>query len=269
MRKHGMRAALGGSMVAAALFAASGASAATLTGDYQFQGTRASSAAGPALTDIGAGNAFRSETVMGATRQVLAFPQGNGLQMQPAGLGLLASPYSVVMTFRLGNVSGDGEYARILDGSEGGSDDGVYSHDGKIDYYASGDNESTSPVLANNVYATVAMVARGGLQGLNLYVNGTHQASYEGYPGVTNEDLRFFKDNGSEESAGAVSCIRVYDDALTPEEVSGIGASPDCIAHPSQVAPPTVKKCKKHKRRHRSAQSAKKKKCKKRKKRIG
>ena len=65
---------LGGLAIAIGLLWASAASAATLVGDYQFQGTRASAGPGPVLTDIGAGNAFQTDTVMGAQRQVLAFP---------------------------------------------------------------------------------------------------------------------------------------------------------------------------------------------------
>ena len=76
---------------------------------------------------------------------------------------------------------------------------------------------------------------------------------------VVNDTLRFFKDDGtSEESAGAVSCIRVYSGALTDAEVSGIGASPTCGPVSAPVSPPaaaetTKKKCKKHKKKHRSA----------------
>ena len=46
---------------------------------------------------------------MGTTRQVLAFPQGTGLQMSPTGL--TSANHSVVMTFRLLNDTG---YNRIL-----------------------------------------------------------------------------------------------------------------------------------------------------------
>jgi hypothetical protein len=73
------------------------------------------------------------------------------------------------------------------------------------------------------------------------------------------DTLRFFKDNGSEESAGAVSCIRVYSGALTDAEVAAIGASQTCAPHASSA--PHKKKCKKKKRKHRAAEA--KKKCKK------
>ena len=118
-----------GISIAGALLLAPSASAATLVGDYQFQGTRASSGVGAALTDVGAGsNAFQADTVMGASRQVLAFPQDSGVQMHPSGLGGSTDPaYSVVTTFRFQDLS---SYRRILDPSNSTSDDGIY------DYYS-------------------------------------------------------------------------------------------------------------------------------------
>ena len=89
---------------------------------------------------------------------------------------------------------------------------------------------------------------------------------------VVTDTLRFFKDDGtSEESAGAVSCIRVYSGALTDAEVCGDRRQPDLRTRQRPSSPPaaaetTKKKCKKHKKKHRSAESAKKK-CKKKKKR--
>jgi hypothetical protein len=258
-----------GAVAIAAAAWASTASAATLIGDYQLQGTLASSGAGPPLTDIGAGNSFQTDTVMGVQRQVLRFPLGNGLSMAPAGLGGGTGPYSEVVTFRFDDavVPTDGGYARILDSTNGGSgDNGLYDHNGYLDYYdtAGSDNSSGTQLLADDTYATVAMSVSGGET--RGYFNGSRVlTSAEANP-VIDDTLRFFKDNGAEHSAGAVSCIRVYASALTDAEISGIGASPDCTPHPA--APPShKKKCKKHKKKHkRSAESAKKKKCKKKKK---
>jgi hypothetical protein len=93
---------------------------------------------------------------------------------------------------------------------------------------------------------------------------------------VLDDTLRFFKDqdagpNNTEDSAGAVSCIRVFSGVLSDPEISAIGASANCQAppqpQPTTQAPGTAKKkkCKKHKKKH-SASSAKKKHCKKKKK---
>lgn len=259
---------VGAAVSALTLLFAPGASGATLVGDYQLQGTKASSGAGPALTDVGSGaNTFQSDNVMGTTRQVLAFAAGSGLRMSPSvGTGA----YSVVATFRFDNVA---SYERILDTTNGTDDSGVY---------VSGDSlsptqgypffERTSPplvksgdqdVYANGVYATTAVVVSPP-SATTIYVNGALQLSAPAGLTPVSDTLRFFKDDGNDESAGAVSCIRVYTGVLTDADVAGIGASPTCGTVTSAPTP-AKKKCKKHKKHKRSAESAKKK-CKKKKK---
>ena len=258
---------LGGVAIATALLGASTASAATLVGDYELQGTLASSGPGPALTDVAPGNSFQADTVIGTQRQVLTFPEGGGLQMNPTGLPA-PGQYSEVLTFRLATVSPD--YYRVLDSLAGGGavDSGLYVRDGRLDFYdqsSSTDSESTSALFTSNTYATVAMVMVGFPTGTKAYFNGAPVAQYPGDYNLGSDTLRFFKDNSTEESAGAVSCIRVYSGALTDAEVAAIGASPTC-APPTSPSTPHKKKCKKHKKK-RSAEVAKKKKCKKKKKR--
>jgi len=251
--------------VACCLALTQAASAATLVGDYQLQGTRASSGSGPALSDVGAGtNTFQNDTVMGTARQVLGFPLGNGVRMSPAGLGTSAS--SVVTTFRFDAVD---EYRKILDFSGGVSDNGIYDKGGRASFFGTTEFLSTGTVFAPNTYATVAIVSQP-LATTRIYVNGTQVIGADEMFTPTVDSLRFFVDDGTttdENSAGAVSCIRVYTGALTNAEVSGIGASATCqpSAPPAPPASTTKKKCKKHKKKHRSAEAAKK--CKKKKKR--
>src|SRR5262245_9293175 len=109
-------AVLGGIAVVAFLLVAAPAGAATLVGDYQLQGTRASSGPGSPLADIVGTNSFQNDTVMGAARQVLAFPEHSGVRISPAGLG--PDSYSVVTTFRLASAS-EMRYIRILDSTNG------------------------------------------------------------------------------------------------------------------------------------------------------
>jgi hypothetical protein len=268
---------LGGIAVLAALLSVPSASAATLVGDYQLQGSRASSGAGPSLTNIGAGNSFQSDTVMGVSRQVLSFPSGGGLQMSPAGLS--TTHYSEVVTFRFATaLAPPQDYARILDSGNATSDTGLYDNLGFLDFFEGGNDyqQGTSPVFADNTYATVALVVDSG--GTRAYFNGVLKSAFPGLYAVQSNTLRFFRDNdganSGEESAGAVSCIRVYSGGLTAAEVAAIGASPTCAvpsATPANPTPATTtvtphkKKCKK-KHKKRSAESAKKKKCKKHKK---
>lgn len=250
---------------------ASGASAATLIGDYQLQGTLASSGAGPALTKVGGGTSqFQSDNVMGSSRQVLAFPVDSGVQISPAGVG--TGSYSVVTTFRFDNVA---HYERILDQTVGTEDSGLYVSGDSLNpargylFYERASPfyvlSSTADVFANSVYATTAVVVVPPSL-TTVYVNGAPQyPPGEPADGRTpiNDTLRLFKDDSSDESPGAVSCIRLYSGGLSAAEVAGIGASPTCgtVATPL----PHKKKCKKHKKKHRAA-DAKKNKCKKRKK---
>jgi hypothetical protein len=250
---------LAGIAVILCLIIVPSAGAVTVLGDYQLQGTHSSSGPGPALTNIGPGNAFKPDNVMGIQRTVLAFPQGSGLQMAPAGI---TGDYSEVVTFRFDTLT---NYRRILDSTNGGDDDGLYSLGGTLDYFDTMGNDRMNPsaVLADHTYATVALVMRGSPLSISGYLNGSPAMQFVGGNEPIADTLRFFKDNSStEQSAGAVSCIRVYSGALSPAEVAAIGASPTCAA----PAPPTtpVKRCKKHKKKHRAAEA--KKKCKKHKK---
>ena len=261
MIRRGTASIVAGVATATCLFLAASAGAATLIGDYQLQGTRASSVSGPALGDIAGGNSFATDNVMGATRQVLTFPLGSGVQMIPS-VGSGNPAYSVVVTFRLDTVSG---YRRILDTSNGTSDSGFYDSSGRAEYATFGPDL----VFADGVYATAALTSLPSPVRTKFYVNGSLQLNIAGVTPVVADTLNFFKDNVSggspgEESGGAVSCIRVYSGVLSDDEVTGIGASPTC----GTVTPPATpkKKCKKHKKKHRAA-DAKKKKCKKKKKR--
>jgi Ca2+-binding RTX toxin-like protein len=230
---------LGGIAVVASLLIAPGASAATLVGDYQLQGTRASSGPGPALTDVGGTNSFQNDNVIGASRQVLAFPIHSGVRMSPAGLGGSDPAYSVVTTFRFDAVDG---YRRILDPSNGSTSDfGLYVLDGRASLFGNTEFLSSNIVFANNVYATVALTSTPP-DTTKVYVNGAEVVNATETVPVSADTLRLFKDNDSpttdEDSAGAVSCIRVYSGALTDPEVAAIGASPACSAPPP---PPTCK----------------------------
>lgn len=251
---------LGAGAIAAALLGASTASAATLIGDYQFQGTKASSGPGPDLTGVNGLGTYQPESVMGTTRQVLAFPQGTGLQMSPTGL--TSANHSVVMTFRLLNDTG---YNRILDWSHGTLDNGIYDNDRYANYYRPAGQGVTSntAVFGSNTFSTLAVTA-GNTLGTRLFVNGTPVVQSPYQETIIGDALRFFVDNNGEESAGAVSCIRVYSDILTDAEIAGIGASATCQAPPAPTAATTTRRCKKHRKKHRSAVSAKK--CKKHKK---
>ena len=222
------------------LGAAEGASAATLKAKYPLQGSLASDVAGaPELVDLGTGNRFAAEQMDGVERQVLTFPQGGGLSLATAGL-VDSSAHSVVMTFRLAQQFG---YRRLLDFTQGTSDNGLYDFYGRAVLYLDGHlAASPSPVIGSS-YVQVALTSSavpGGLRE-SVYVNGAPVASGTAAKdfGLSSGTLRFFKDDvNGEEAAGAVACILVYDGALSAEEVRRVADDPALCPAPTQRAEP-------------------------------
>lgn len=204
------------------------AEAATLKAEYRFQGDLASEiAAAPDLANIGSGNRFASERINGiGLRQVLRFPDGNGLSLATTSL-ISPTNNSVVVVFRLASTEG---YRRILDFADGVSDAGLYNLDGRVAIY--GAHSTSKDAVLNNSYAEIALTnaaAAGGSEQVTAYLNGTEVAAGKAASGfdLGSGQLRLFRDNTSgafpgEESSGAVSCLLVYDGALTADEVSQI-----------------------------------------------
>ena len=202
--------------------------AAVLRADYQFQGVLTSSVAGaPALANIGGGNTFVGDSVNGGNATVLAFPAGGGVSLP--GLTTIApgGTYSVAMLVRLADVSG---YRKYLDFKNRTSDNGVYVLDGNLNFY----NFATgaSAPIANNAWRTIVITrdAAGQVAG---YVNGAPALGFADGSGAGVVDaanvLNFFFDDAvtsTEQSAGAVARIQVYDNALSATEVAGLGLGP-------------------------------------------
>ncbi|HEX5719235.1 MAG TPA: LamG-like jellyroll fold domain-containing protein, partial [Thermoanaerobaculia bacterium] len=231
---RGVRGIVGALIAALIALGATGvASAATLKASYQLRGTLSSDVPGaPDLTSLGAGNSFISEEIDGVSRQVLAFPKGNGLALNTTGL-VDPRSYSVVVLFRLAELGG---YRRILDFSDSTSDDGFYNFSGKAVIYGGG--AASRGVVFGESYAQVTFTSTpaGGdsaAQRVVAYVDGSQAASAtapEGFQ-LAAGALRLFQDNtsgpaGGEESAGAVACVLVYDGALSAAEVEQLAAEP-------------------------------------------
>jgi hypothetical protein len=221
------------SLAAIALLVATSAHA-TLVADYQFQGNLNSSVgAAPALTDVGAGNTFASDTVLGATRTVGTFPAFNGYALSPT-TGLIANggPYTIVITARIATQPG---YSKLVDFSNGTVDAGFYEHDHTAQFYPNAGSAAT--VFAPNAYFQLALVRdAGGV--VTSYVNGTQATSN---PDAVNQygvisaanTLRFFVDDsttsGAEATAGAVSRIQLYNTALSAAEVQALSPFPTSV----------------------------------------
>jgi hypothetical protein len=214
---------LGVTLLVAMSMAGQAASAATLKSDYGFQNTLASSCcAAPSLTDFGTGQAYASETVGDrGTQTVRTFPEGSGFQ----GTSNLASnsDFSVEVLFRFESVSG---YRKIVDfkaaaGSRSAADDGLYVHNGLLNFYPVAEGGTVEA----NTWHDVLLTRDGSTGAVTAYLDGAQQFQFTDTAGAVigpDNQLSYFVDDvhtgGRESSAGAVARIRTYDGSLTPSE---------------------------------------------------
>ena len=205
-----------------------------LTADYQFQNSRSSSVAGaPALTDLirpgqtcpAYCNAFATETVQGQSTTVLTFPYDNGLSLSPTTSVLTNNGvYSIGVLVRFTDL--DSQYTRIIEFKNGTNDRGLYFYNHQLVFYSYGIYGPT--IVAENQYAFVVLT-RDGAGMITAYVNGLQQFTINDSAnqyGVIdgNNVLRFFQDNltgsSGEDSAGAVSRIRIWNGVLSAGQVA-------------------------------------------------
>ena len=193
---------------------------AALVADYQFNNNLQSSVGSPPdLQNVGVGNAFVADTVGGQPRTVLQFPMGGGVLLTPTSGVISSGIYTIVALFRFDEISG---YRRIVDFKDPPVDKGLYSLDGFLNFFDSA--IGASAVIPAATYVQVALTRDGSDQVVG-YVNGAQQFAFldSGNDGIiVGNTLRFFKDDGSEESAGAVSRIRLFDTALSAAEVAAL-----------------------------------------------
>ena len=199
-----------------------------LAADYRFQSSLASSVGSPpALTNLGEGaNRFVSERVDGLDRTVLAFPAGNGVTLAPTTGVIANSGYSVVVLFRFDAIDG---FRRILDFKNGGSESGLYNYGGHLSLYPNNQAYGRDATITANSWVQLVLT-RSSAGTVAGYVNGVQQFSVpdtdtNAVIGPENV-LRFFRDDGSEHAAGAVARIRLYNRALTPDEVAALDRLP-------------------------------------------
>ena len=218
-------------VAALATFPATAPAAGTLKGDYQLEGNRATSCGtAPDLVDVGPGsNTFATEYAGVTVNGVLTFPKGNGLSLNTAGI-LPQTRYTVIMLFRLDDVGGIPAYRRLLwfDNQPPNTQHGLYVLNGKLTVYDDASHQEPSPSVEPGKYLEVTWTRDGAGQ-VMVYANGVPRISYDdsvnGVGALVTNKILFFKDDDTEESAGAVARIRVYDDALSPAEVL---APPGC-----------------------------------------
>ena len=214
-------------VVAGAQGAMASAATASLVADYRFDGNFQSSVAGADDAFPSGGNvAFGAEEVAGCSRQVASFPAGQGVAMHTKDL-VGSGSYTIIMQARFETVPPDG-YVRAINWFPSFTvDNGLYLHQGKLDFYdandAVSDHEGSTPVGPNQ-FVELALSRDAGSKLITGYVNGVPQFTYtDAFDQAVSPhpvgNVYFFVDNGVEESAGAIARIRVYDAVLAPGEI--------------------------------------------------
>jgi hypothetical protein len=218
------------------------AAAATLKADYQFQGTLASSVGTPPdLATLGSvANTYATETVDGQVRTVLSFPADNGVVLVPTTGVVPNDRYSIVILLLLHHVD---SYRRLNAFNNGQADVGFYLYNGHLLFYPN-DVEGSSVINADT-WAQVVLT-RDGTGLVSGYLQGLRELVFiDGSDAIidSNNMLRFFRDDEcgatscGEDSDGEVARIRLFDDALTPDEVAALDRLPTTTTTTTTLPP--------------------------------
>ncbi len=194
---------------AAALAFAAAAPAATLTHDYELNGSLADALGGPDLAALGG--------TLGANGYTFGADQG----LVYSGGFANAGDYSIAMTFSLNDTSGG--YAKIVDFLNQASDNGLYALGQKLEFYPV--NGGAGPAVFDGQQSVAMVVARDAASGnFTAWINGAQVFSFNDSGslavfGSAGSVANFFLDDahtgGREASNGYVDSIRIYDGALT------------------------------------------------------
>jgi hypothetical protein len=188
--------------------------------DYEFNGTYADTLGGPALVPAGG--------MLDPFFQRYDFLANQGLSLSNALPN--NSVYTIDMSFFFSDLT---FFRKILDFKNLTPENGLYNFNTMLQLLRAPDPTLGGPnaALAPTTYARVD-VTRDASSLLVIYVNGAVQISINdtGKVGVfdgPNSIIQFFKDDIDNDpidaSAGVVSQIRIYDTALSPDQVRGLG----------------------------------------------
>jgi len=192
--------------------------------DYTFNNSLSSTAVGaPDLTFIGSNHLYQNDSVYGAAQTVLTFAAGTGVQLVPT-TQILSDPgtYTIIITVRHNNPGGG--FSKYIDVANGSVDYGLYDRNEVLGYYT----------VAAGAYQLIAYdyediaISRDATGRLKGYLNGMPQFSGDDsatrYGVITAANtLRFFVDDsvqGTEQSDGAVARLRIWNAALSDQEVA-------------------------------------------------
>jgi hypothetical protein len=201
------------------------------TADYYFQGSLESSlGTAPDLVEVERGSSFFTvDRSTGTT--VLRFAGGRGLALAPTTRVIGSSGYTIEILFRFDLVAG---YRKIIDFGGGAADAGLYLLDGCLTFFPKPQDALTR--IDPDTYVQVVL-ARDAADRVAGYVNGVRQFAFHDRGGLArvggSDGLRFFVDDATtieEYSSGAVSQIRLFDLALTANEVAALACTEIAIA---------------------------------------
>jgi hypothetical protein len=181
---------------------------------------------------------FQSANVFGNTQQTYHFDGANspvndqgGLSLDVSSLGITNNTYSVEMVLEL---TGSGGWRRLLDSLDRQSDAGLYiDPNNNLDAFPNGG--SSSPFTANTFY-DIFVTVDGSVSASNPTVTGYFSGQQQftensASLNIATNNLNFFLDNVAgggqgEWSSGNVALIKVFDNALTAQQVQDETADP-------------------------------------------
>jgi hypothetical protein len=204
------------------------------TADYYFQGSLESSlGTAPDLVEVEEGSSlFTVDGRTGVT--VLRFDGGRGLALAPTTRVIRSPGYSIEVLFRFDLLDG---YRKVIDFKNGSADDGLYVLDGCLTFYPIEQDALTR--IGSDSYVQIVLT-RDAADRVVGYVDGVRQFAFDDRGGLAkvggSKNLRFFVDDVTttgEWSSGAVAQIRLFDQALTANEVALLACTELAIADPT------------------------------------
>ena len=165
---------------------------------------------------------------------VLRFAGGRGLALAPTTHVIRSSGYSIEVLFRFDLLDG---YRKVIDFKNGSTDDGLYVLDGCLTFFPKEQDALTR--IGSDSYVQIVLT-RDAADRVVGYVDGVRQFAFDDRGGLAkvggSDSLRFFVDDVTttqEWSSGAVSQIRLFDQALTANEVALLACTELAIADPT------------------------------------
>jgi hypothetical protein len=197
-----------------------------LVHQYRFDGSLADDIAGPSIVSLGG--------TVAAGHYVFGMNEGLVLNEN------LGAQYTLDFVY---NLASQTSYRKLVDFAAGTSDNGVYTLNGQATLFINGPLGGGA-AIPNNTDSQLT-VTRTGAGVVNAYLNKqlvlTHTDSSNAL--VFGNVARFFMDDGvqgSEASSGEVDFLRIYDTALTGQEVGNLanplGPGGNVVPEPASAA---------------------------------